>query len=112
MRGLVAKFFVRNEVLEVNKKLWMSVLCIALAMPGLAQDNRRLQDASAVLKEVLNDSGGIPQITLDKSLCVVVYPSVKKIGAGVGGEGRRGGVNCRHSLVVAGRIQVQRVNRK
>ena len=102
MRGPVAKFFVKSEVLEVNKKLWMSLLCMALTMPLLAQENRRLQNASAVVKEVLNNSGGIPQTTLDKSVCIVVYPSVKKISAGVGVTYGRGVLTCRAGLQPGG----------
>jgi lipid-binding SYLF domain-containing protein len=80
----------------------MSVLCIALTTPLLAQDKRRLKDTSAVLKEALNNSGGIPQTTFDKALCIAVYPSVKKIGAGVGVTYGRGVLSCRVGLLPGG----------
>ena len=43
------------------KKFCLSLLCIALAVPVLAQDKQRLKDASGVLKEVLNSNAGFPK---------------------------------------------------
>jgi lipid-binding SYLF domain-containing protein len=80
------------------KNCCLSLLCIALAMPVLAQDNQRLKDASGVLKEVLNSKTGIPQTTLDNAICVVVFPNVKKIGAAVGVTYGRGVLACRAGL--------------
>ena len=80
----------------------MTVLGIALTMPMLAQDKHRLNDASTVLKEVLNNSGDIPQAIWDKAVCIVVYPGVKKIGAGVGVTYGRGVLTCRGGLQAGG----------
>ena len=84
------------------KKFWMSLLCIALALPALAEDKQRLKDASGVVKEVINTKNGIPQTMLDKSVCIVVFPSVKKIGAGVGVTYGRGVLACRAGLQASG----------
>lgn len=81
----------------MNKKVWMAILCLAVAVPGFAQ-NKRLADATSVLKQVMNGKGGIPQTTLDKAMCVVVYPAVKKIGAGVAVTYGRGVLTCRSGL--------------
>src|SRR5262249_58410021 len=49
-----------------------------------------------VLREILGTPDkGIPRDLLDKSECVVVYPSVKKAGFIVGGEYGRGAITCR-----------------
>jgi lipid-binding SYLF domain-containing protein len=55
-----------------------------------------------VVKEVLNTSGGIPQTTFDKAVCIVVYPSVEKIGAGVGVTYGRRVLSCRVGLLPGG----------
>ena len=81
----------------MNKKFWMTMLCLSVAVPGFAQ-NKRLADATAVLKEVMNGQHGIPQTTLDNATCVVVYPAVKKIGAGVAVTYGRGVLTCRSGL--------------
>ncbi len=88
--------------MEIIKKFCLSLLCIALAVPVLAQDKQRLRDASGVLKEVLNSKAGIPQATLDNAICVVIFPSVKKIGAGVGVTYGRGVLACRAGLQADG----------
>ena len=86
----------------MNKKFWMTVLCFALTLPVFAQDKKRFADATAVLKEVMNGQHGIPQTTLDKTMCVVVYPAVKKIGAGVAVTYGRGILTCRSGLQANG----------
>jgi lipid-binding SYLF domain-containing protein len=48
-----------------------------------------------VLKEILNMPDGIPKDLLNKALCVVVYPSVKKAAFIVGGSYGRGVITCR-----------------
>ena len=84
------------------KKLCLSMFCVALAVPVLAQDKQRLNNSSGVLKEVLNSKGGIPQTSLDSAICIVVFPSVKKIGAGVGVTYGRGVLACRAGLQADG----------
>jgi len=87
----------------MKKKLWTSLLCLALAIPVLAENNQhRLADATTVLKTALTAKGGIPQSALDSAVCVVVYPHVKKIGAGVGVTYGRGVLTCRSGLQKTG----------
>jgi lipid-binding SYLF domain-containing protein len=74
---------------------------LALAMIGLplpAQDKKeaeRLENCGTVLKEILDIPDNIPQDLLDKSECVVVYPSVLKAAFVIGGSYGRGAMTCR-----------------
>ncbi len=48
----------------MSKKFCLSPLCIALAVPVLAQDKQRLKDASGVLQEVLNSNAAADKPTI------------------------------------------------
>ena len=79
------------------KKLLALALCLACAVPVFAQkkEQDRLEDSAAVMKEILGMPEGIPKDVLNKSICVIVYPSVKKAAFGVGGSFGRGALTCR-----------------
>jgi lipid-binding SYLF domain-containing protein len=65
---------------------------------AVAQDKKedeRLGQAATVLKEILAIPEGIPQDLLDKSECVIVFPSVVKAAIGIGGSYGRGAMSCR-----------------
>lgn len=74
---------------------------LVLAMIGLplpAQDKKeteRLENCGTVLKEILDIPDNIPQDLLDKSECLVVYPSVLKAAFVIGGSYGRGAMTCR-----------------
>ena len=73
-------------------------LSLLLAISSFAQkkEEDRLKESYNVLKEILGTPDkGIPRDLLDKSECVVVYPSVKKAGFIVGAEYGRGAITCR-----------------
>ncbi len=55
----------------------------------------RLQNAGKVMKEILDVPEDIPQDLMDKARCVVVLPSVVKVGFIVGGSYGRGTMVCR-----------------
>src|SRR6202163_736539 len=55
----------------------------------------RLQNAGAVMQEILNIPDDIPQDLLDKARCVIVMPSVVKAAFIVGGSYGRGTMICR-----------------
>jgi lipid-binding SYLF domain-containing protein len=59
------------------------------------KDEDRLKDCGSVLKEILDISDNIPQGLLDKTDCVVVYPSVLKAAFVLGGSYGRGAMTCR-----------------
>src|ERR1700759_360410 len=74
-------------------------LLLAASLPlAAAQDKKeadRLQNCGTVLKEILDIPDDIPQDLLDKSECVIVYPSVIKAAFVVGGSYGRGAMTCR-----------------
>ena len=87
-------------------------MCISsFVIPALAADeekkeakeDQRLNDSAVVLKEILGMPEGIPKDLLDKALCVVVYPSVKKAAFIVGGSYGRGVITCRSGKTFNGR---------
>jgi lipid-binding SYLF domain-containing protein len=80
------------------KRLTASMLCACCVLPLCAQkkEDTRLKDSYTVLKEILaTPDKGIPRDLLNKSECVVVFPSVKKAGFIVGAEYGRGAITCR-----------------
>jgi SH3 domain-containing YSC84-like protein 1 len=82
------------------KRILAVAICVGMALPVLAQDTEKVDDrltASAqVLKEILaTPDKGIPKDLLDKSECVLVYPSVKKGAFIVGASYGRGVITCR-----------------
>ncbi len=81
------------------KPMMSSMLAIALALPLAAVDNKketdRLENCGLILKEILDIPDDIPQDLLDKSECVIVYPSVLKAAFIVGGSYGRGAMTCR-----------------
>ena len=57
---------------------------------------KRLDAANTVLNEIMGTPDkGIPQDLLDKAQCVVVVPSVKRLGLVFGGKYGRGFTTCR-----------------
>jgi lipid-binding SYLF domain-containing protein len=72
--------------------------CVATSV-ALAQEStpdKRLQDAAAVVKEMMGmPDKGIPQSVLDKGQCIVVIPGLKKAAFLVGGQYGRGFASCR-----------------
>jgi lipid-binding SYLF domain-containing protein len=57
--------------------------------------NDRVENAGTVMKEILNVPDDIPQDLIDKSECVIVFPSVLKAAFGVGASYGRGVMTCR-----------------
>lgn len=59
------------------------------------KEQSRLEDAGEAMKEILNIPDDIPQDLIDKSVCVIVLPSVLKAAFGFGGSYGRGAMTCR-----------------
>lgn len=85
-------------------KHWKAVaagllLIVPAAMAGNSDkgddEQKRLENAGTVMKEILNVPDDIPQDLLDKARCVVVIPSVLKAAFVVGGSYGRGVMVCR-----------------
>jgi SH3 domain-containing YSC84-like protein 1 len=94
------------------KKFALVTLMLALLVSAFAADKKgdtdkkevnRLTDSAVVLKEILGMPEGIPKDLLDKSVCVIVYPSVKKAAFIVGASYGRGVITCRSGKEFNGR---------
>jgi lipid-binding SYLF domain-containing protein len=74
----------------------LTPLSFALPREENAKDeNNRLENAGAVVQEILDVPEDIPQDLLDKARCVVVLPSVLKAAFVIGGSYGRGVMVCR-----------------
>ena len=80
----------------MKTKLTILGLCLAVAFPLPAQkkEDERLENSAKVMKEIVGDKG-LPTSVLDQAMCVVVFPSVKKVAVGIGGSYGRGVLVCR-----------------
>jgi len=81
----------------MKTKLAILGLCLAVAFPLLAQkkEDERLANSAKVMKEILQGDKGLSTSVLNQAMCVLVFPSVKKIAVGVGGSYGRGVLVCR-----------------
>jgi lipid-binding SYLF domain-containing protein len=73
---------------------------LVCVLPVVAADKEekvedRINKSATVLKEILGIPDGIPKDLLNKSYCVVIFPSVKKAAFVVGGSYGRGLITCR-----------------
>jgi lipid-binding SYLF domain-containing protein len=86
------------------KKLLLTLISIGVTLPAVAQNkiDDRLGNSAEVLKQILARPDGIPQNLLDKSVCVLVFPAVKKVGIGVGVTYGRGVIVCRSGTNMSG----------
>jgi lipid-binding SYLF domain-containing protein len=88
----------------MRNKVAMLGLCLAVALPLLAQkkEDERLANSAAVMKEILQGDKGLPSNVLDQAMCVLVFPSVKKVAIGIGGSYGRGVLVCRKGTKMDG----------
>jgi lipid-binding SYLF domain-containing protein len=80
------------------KKLLIAVAAVLLCSANLmaqGHEQDRLKHAGEVLIEILNIPDSIPRGLLDRSECVIIVPSVKKLAIGIGGSYGRGAMSCR-----------------
>ena len=80
------------------KKFFVLLVAAALgASTAGAQEHEqdRLKHAGEVLSEILNIPDNLPKSILDRSECVLIFPSVKKFAIGIGGSYGRGAMSCR-----------------
>lgn len=78
-------------------RILLVLLCFSAAFAfAQTKEDDRMKNSYTVLKEILNTPDqGIPKDLLDKSECVIVYPSVLKAAFIVGGSYGRGVITCR-----------------
>src|ERR1700674_1738325 len=80
------------------KKYLVAAACLTLAAGAVYAANKeqkRLENCGVVMQEVLNVPDNIPHELLEKSECVIVIPSVRKLAFGVGASYGRGAMVCR-----------------
>jgi lipid-binding SYLF domain-containing protein len=81
------------------KKLIPFVLAFSLAAPPLVandkKENGRLENCGLVIQEIMDIPDDIPQDLIDKTYCVIVYPSVVKGAFIFGASYGRGAMTCR-----------------
>jgi lipid-binding SYLF domain-containing protein len=67
-----------------------------------SKDEETLRNAATVLQGMIDDNN-VPQDVLARADCVIVLPSVKKFGFGIGGSGGRGPMTCREGKDFSGK---------
>jgi lipid-binding SYLF domain-containing protein len=72
-------------------------LALIFALPLFAQrkEDDRLANSADVLRQILSEDNGLPKNILDQAVCVLIYPSVKKVALGFGASYGRGELVCR-----------------
>jgi len=83
----------------MRKAVSLFLSATLLALPMIAADKEkdedRLRNCGVIMKEILDIPDDIPQSLLDKSECVIVFPSVLKAAFVFGGSYGRGAMSCR-----------------
>jgi len=79
----------------MKRNIVLGALILACVLPLVAEDKEekvedRINKSAIVMKEILGMPDGIPKDLLNKSYCVVIFPSVKKAAFIVGGSYGRG----------------------
>lgn len=80
------------------KYLLAVLLTVSFCTAAFAQgrEDQRLKRSAEILQEIMKTpEKGIPQDLLDKSVCVAVVPSYKKVAFGFGASGGKGEMICR-----------------
>lgn len=86
------------------KKLMLVATCLVLASTVFAQTkvDKRIADSATVLTNLIDKPNGIARSLLDKSVCALVYPGVKKVGVGLGVSYGKGVLVCRSGKAMDG----------
>ena len=88
----------------MKKTAVLALVSVAITLPAFAQNkiDDRLGNSNEVLKQVLAKHDEIPQAYLNKAVCVLVFPTVKKVAVGIGGSYGRGVILCRSGVGMTG----------
>src|SRR6202034_1437333 len=88
----------------MKKTATIALMSIAMVLPTFAQNkmHNRLGDSAEVLKQILAKPDEIPQSLLNRAVCVLVFPAVKKVAVGIGGTYGRGVILCRGGVDMKG----------
>jgi lipid-binding SYLF domain-containing protein len=81
------------------KKILSFIAAASFLCPPLVADDskerERLENCGVVIQEIMDIPDDIPQDLIDKSYCIIVYPSVVKAAFVVGASYGRGAMTCR-----------------
>jgi len=88
----------------MKKTALLALVSVAMTLPALAQNkiDDRLGNSAEVLKQILAKPDEIPHAYLNKAVCVLVFPTVKKVAVGIGGSYGRGVILCRGGVGMNG----------
>jgi lipid-binding SYLF domain-containing protein len=88
--------------MRMNRLLVM--LCVAASLPIVAQNkiDDRIGESAEVLRQILAKPDALPKQYLNKAVCVLVFPAVKKVGVGIGVTYGRGVILCRSGNDMSG----------
>jgi lipid-binding SYLF domain-containing protein len=88
----------------MKTKLTILGLCMAVALPVVAQkkEDERIANSAKVVKEILHGDKGLPANILNQTKCVLIFPSVKKVAAVIGGSYGHGVLVCREGAAMDG----------
>lgn len=80
--------------------LCITMVCLFMPMMAVAADDaqneqKRVTASSEALDALVNSQNGIPTDLLNKSECVIILPSAKKVGFIVAGQYSKGLMTCR-----------------
>lgn len=80
------------------------LLILGTALPAFAQNkiDDRLGNSAEVLRQMLATKDAIPKTYLNRAVCVLVFPAVKKMGVGIGVTYGRGVLVCRSGVDMHG----------
>ena len=79
----------------ISSLMALALIALPLSAEGDKKEADRLENCGTVIKEIMDIPEDIPQDLVDKTECIIVYPSVLKAAFIVGGSYGRGAMTCR-----------------
>ena len=79
----------------ISSLMTLALVALPLLAAGDKKETERLENCGEVIKEVMDIPDDIPQDLIDKSECLIVFPSVLKAAFLIGGSYGRGAMTCR-----------------
>src|SRR5882672_3731419 len=87
-------------------KKMIVMITLFLSVPTLMfaqkKEEERLGNSATTIQSILEEDNGLPKNILNHALCVLIYPSVKKVAIGIGGSYGRGALVCRKGAKMNG----------
>ena len=88
----------------MKKNILIAVLFLTTPCSLFAQSkvDKRLANSATALQAILEGDNGLPNSVLNQAVCVLIYPSVKKVALGIGDSYGRGELICRKGAKMNG----------